>query len=302
MHHLPPPAITGYVDYHGHRIPYIRRDPPGSEGVTPIILVHGLTGSVRFWEAGFPEPLRSNFPWHSIGLPLHAPATLPTDPDQLDLSEQDYAELLLAVIDHLAPGRPVHLLGYSLGGFAVLNLAARHPERVKSVVSISGFTTGRVQGLRDFMGFLAQDGPGRKTLFHLGWRFLHLHPLCYRCALYLDAADWSALTKYGYLGETIRNMWPDIRRHRVAAFRRLFRALLTMDIGPEISRITAPTLIIVGADDPTIPISHHREYAAAIPGARFTALAGAGHIPFAERPEEFNRILWEWYESETSDV
>jgi pimeloyl-ACP methyl ester carboxylesterase len=42
-------------------------------------------------------------------------------------------------------------------------------------------------------------------------------------------------------------------------------------------RITAPTLVVHGADDPFFPLPHGEALAAAIPGATLLVLPGAGH-------------------------
>jgi 3-oxoadipate enol-lactonase len=47
-----------------------------------------------------------------------------------------------------------------------------------------------------------------------------------------------------------------------------------------------PTLVIVGEEDAMTPPEGARRMAAAIPGARLVAIAGAGHLPPVERPSE----------------
>jgi pimeloyl-ACP methyl ester carboxylesterase len=52
-----------------------------------------------------------------------------------------------------------------------------------------------------------------------------------------------------------------------------------------------PLLIVHGEEDQGIPVQVARELAASAPHARLEVLAGCGHLPNMERPEEFNRIL-----------
>jgi pimeloyl-ACP methyl ester carboxylesterase len=47
-----------------------------------------------------------------------------------------------------------------------------------------------------------------------------------------------------------------------------------------------PTLVIVGEEDAMTPPEGARRMAAALPGARLVAIAGAGHLPPVERPSE----------------
>jgi len=52
-------------------------------------------------------------------------------------------------------------------------------------------------------------------------------------------------------------------------------------------RIRIPTLFLWGTDDRILSESYGRAYSAAIPGARFEMIPGAGHFPHLEQPEEF---------------
>jgi pimeloyl-ACP methyl ester carboxylesterase len=54
-----------------------------------------------------------------------------------------------------------------------------------------------------------------------------------------------------------------------------------------------PTLVIVGDRDRLTPPKLAREIAAAIPGARYLELRGAGHCPMLEQPEAVNAALIE---------
>ena len=100
---------------------------------------------------------------------------------------------------------------------------------------------------------------------------------------------------------------PETRRERAGARARLPRddglgraregyagcceALARWDPGDELSRITAPTLVIAGSEDPATPPARPRRSAAAIPGARLRVLQGAGHLANIEQPDAFSRLL-----------
>ena len=61
-----------------------------------------------------------------------------------------------------------------------------------------------------------------------------------------------------------------------------------------LERITAPTLVVWGRDDPWHPLSMAREFERRISGARMVILPQCGHLPHEERPEEFNRLVLEF--------
>ena len=58
-----------------------------------------------------------------------------------------------------------------------------------------------------------------------------------------------------------------------------------MDLRDAITSITAPTLVIAGADDPATPPEHGRLIADLIPGARFEVISPAAHLATIERPD-----------------
>ena len=55
-----------------------------------------------------------------------------------------------------------------------------------------------------------------------------------------------------------------------------------------------PVLVVTGEADRIIPADASREMAEEIPGARFRRIAGAGHLPPVERPEETTEVIREF--------
>jgi pimeloyl-ACP methyl ester carboxylesterase len=82
--------------------------------------------------------------------------------------------------------------------------------------------------------------------------------------------------------ETLRNRCP-------AGFLRQMAAIIADgDRTDRLRRITAPTLVIHGSDDPLVPVAGGRATAQAIPGARLLEIDGMGHtLP----PELVNPIV-----------
>jgi 3-oxoadipate enol-lactonase len=71
-------------------------------------------------------------------------------------------------------------------------------------------------------------------------------------------------------------------------------ALARFDVRDDLSRITAPTLCVAGADDPTSPPEHLARIADAVAGARCNVIEHARHLASAERPDELNLLLTEF--------
>jgi 3-oxoadipate enol-lactonase len=67
-------------------------------------------------------------------------------------------------------------------------------------------------------------------------------------------------------------------------------AIRALDITANIGTISAPTLVIAGADDPGTPPAMSEVIAHAIPGARFEVIPFASHLSCLEQPETFTRL------------
>jgi len=61
--------------------------------------------------------------------------------------------------------------------------------------------------------------------------------------------------------------------------------------------IDVPTLVLVGEEDATTPVSEAEFLQRTIPDARLVVLPGAGHLPNLEAPEAFNRALVHFLEA-----
>jgi 3-oxoadipate enol-lactonase len=68
-------------------------------------------------------------------------------------------------------------------------------------------------------------------------------------------------------------------------------AIRDMDLRDRLASITAPTLVISGADDPAIPPEHGEIIRDAIPGASFEVVPNAAHLANVEQPGKITRAL-----------
>jgi 3-oxoadipate enol-lactonase len=69
-------------------------------------------------------------------------------------------------------------------------------------------------------------------------------------------------------------------------------AIAAMDQRDGLAQIVAPTLVVVGRDDPATPVEHAEEIAAGIPDARLEVVAGA-HVPSWESADAVNALIAE---------
>jgi 3-oxoadipate enol-lactonase len=66
-----------------------------------------------------------------------------------------------------------------------------------------------------------------------------------------------------------------------------------MDLRAGLSGITAPTLVVAGRQDPSIPPEHGEAIAAAVPGARFEVLDPGAHLASVERADAVTALIAE---------
>ena len=168
-----------------------------------------------------------------------------------------------------------HLCGWSLGAQMALAIAARAPEKVGKLVLIAG-TVSFVQRagwphamppemLAEFAANVATDIEAILPRFVGGFNRGDARAKEVTRIL-LDLADPlpPAATLATGLG------W-----------------LRDVDLRPLAPLVTAPTLLVHGANDPLMPLAAAEALAALIPGARLATFADCAHAPFISRPEEF---------------
>jgi pimeloyl-ACP methyl ester carboxylesterase len=129
-----------------------------------ILLLHGALGTARQM-----APLAAQFGDHHVLMPTFSGHGEHTG-NALDFER--FVQDIGAAIAH-ANG-PVHILGYSMGGYAALLFAVRHPERIASVCTVATKCIWTPEGLDpsvleqkvpQFARMLAADhGPGWKEL------------------------------------------------------------------------------------------------------------------------------------------
>jgi pimeloyl-ACP methyl ester carboxylesterase len=193
---------------------------------------------------------------------------------------EDMAADGIGLLDHLGIDA-AHVVGASMGGMIAQTMAARHPDRVLSLVSWMSNTGSRWHG---------QPSP-------LIWPVLVKKPPRGR-EQYIDHAV-RVFAKIGSPGferdiddlRRIAGMSYDRGLNPAAGARQLAAIIHSGDRTPLLRTITAPTLVIHGDKDKMVPLSGGRATARAIPGARLLVVEGMGHdMPRAAWPQILDAI------------
>ena len=203
---------------------------------------------------------------------------------------------LRAVLDATCPDGPVVLIGHSMGGMAILSLAARHPEefggRVQGVVLTS---TAAGELLKELLGGLAVRGA---ALVRRGVASLHGRPGRVDRIRGLASGRGAGVA---FLIASATNFGPAAPPSLVAHVTRisaatpaevwtdLFPNVLDLDLWHALEHIRVPSLVLVGDVDRITPPAHARAIAGALPDARLVVFEGAGHCVMLEHAERFNQ-------------
>jgi pimeloyl-ACP methyl ester carboxylesterase len=131
------PAVAGGIDVdlpgHGVRLRATRW--PG-QGV-PIMLLHGLSSTRRFWNLVAPGLVAAGSPVLALDQRGHGESPVDDTGEAADFSLATLARDAITALDALGLSRAV-VVGHSWGASVALTLAAQHPERVLAVVAIDG--------------------------------------------------------------------------------------------------------------------------------------------------------------------
>ncbi|HEX3051057.1 MAG TPA: alpha/beta hydrolase [Aggregatilineaceae bacterium] len=261
---------------------------------TPLIFIHGIASSVYFWSVGQTDLIQERFPWYSLSLPGHYPATFPPGFQRDQLTPELMVKLLVSAIQELVGDQQVIVMGHSTGGFAALNIAARAPQLVKGVASISGFAQGQWIGILGLMQRLARSGALGRQLFKTGFQMTMLTKAFYRYTLRNYAADAKALYAFPGLNHILDQIYPAARQVDLNALLHYFYRMPDIDTSDVLPCIQVPALVLAGDHDPIVPPAQARLIAEKVPGAKLVMLNGAGHLPMAERSAAYHEAITDW--------
>ncbi len=232
----------------------------------PLLMIAGLGGDAR----GYAPVLPALAERYKVVLFDNRGAGQTEKPEE-PYSVPMFAADTVGLLDALDIDR-AHIIGGSMGGIIAQEVAINYPDRVKSLVLIS--TTARVDNLMRAITEswrIAAENLDRKLLakFMLPWGF---SPEFYENhAAELEMAE----------AMLVENPQP------LYAFLNQLNATMNYDATDRLSRISAPTLVMVAREDILTPLRFAHVLCGAIPRAKLVVLPRGGHGAFiAEAPAE----------------
>jgi pimeloyl-ACP methyl ester carboxylesterase len=254
------------LEWRGTRLRYgIGGDGP------PLVLVHGLGGTIENWRALAP-PLAAGHRVLIPDLPGHGHSAPLSEARNVDA----LAEAILAVAD-AEEIRDAVWIGHSLGGVVALRATALRPDAVRGIVLAAAAGIGSAtRAARVTLAVLGVARPGRLIAPHRqAWARSRLGR---RAAFgWWGAADPDALTP-----ELAEAFLVGPAHHTDT--QQAGRALLVSDPRTELDRVTCPCLCLWGASDNWVRLEDGIEYARRL-RAPLRTIAGCGHLLIGERPD-----------------
>lgn len=183
---------------------------------------------------------------------------------------RDMADDAVAVLDALG-WSSAHVMGPSLGGMIGQVMAVHHPERVRSLTSISAapgaslrISRPRLRTILKVLAVSARGGRGKEAEIE---RAVRMFPLMTTPEYPIDEQRLREITALAY----------DIADDSKGGMRQQAAMRASGDRRAELAGVRAPTLVAHGDKDPMQSPHAARATVEAIPGARLRMLANVGH-------------------------
>ena len=233
-----------------------------------LVLSNSLGTTQELWDRQLHE-LAERFYVLTYDHPGHGASDLPERPCTVEA----LAHGLLELLDELDVGR-VSFCGVSLGGMVGMALALEAPERVERLVlSCTSAHLGPPEAWAQRARTVRTDGMEAIADTVVGRWF---------------TPEFSRTEP-----ETVARFRATLASTPPEGYARCCEAVGAWDAREQISAISAPALVVAGAEDPATPIEHAELVASRIPGARLHVLEGAAHLANVEQAEEFTQAVLE---------
>ena len=258
----------------GVKLPYVEQ---GEALGVPLVLLHGFAGSWRSFQRLLPH-LPDAF--HTLALTQrgHGDATHP----ETGYGPQDYAADLAAFLDALHIQAAV-IVGHSMGSAVAQRFAIDCPERTLGLVLASPRAN-------------MKERPGLQELYRTTISKLS------------DPVDADFVNSFveGLFERPVPDDFhettvEDAMKVPAHVWKRSFKTAMEQNPLHGLDTIEAPTLLVWGAEDDTVPQVDREAISGAIVNAQRTAFPGVGHVPHVEAPERFAEDLASFIKEQVKD-
>ncbi len=246
---------------------------------TPLVFVHEFSGDVRSWDLqiGFFSRYYHCTVYCARGYP---PSDVPPALGAYDQTRaaEDVADVVRAVSDG-----PAHVVGLSMGGFAALHFALRHPQLARSLV-IAGVGYGAEPEQRaEYSNSMHREADHAEAIGMKAYARKLADSSYAQCLRAKDELGWLRFVEQ--LGE-----------HSVTGMAMTLRGVLAKrpslwHLTDALRRLDLPILLVIGDED-TPCLEPNIFLKATLPDAALCVMPRAGHLLNLEEPALFNEIVF----------
>jgi 3-oxoadipate enol-lactonase len=234
----------------------------GGGGAAPIVFLHGVGSDKSVW-----HPQLDHFGRERRAIAFDYPGYGGSDPAPKGTTRDDYADAIISAMHELGVDR-AHVCGLSLGGVVAIAMHHADRKRCASLILADSFA----------------EHPDGRAIYERGVAASNDLRAMAEARVDVLLAQPADPAVRGEVVETMARIDP-------AAYVIGAEAVWLADQRDRAADIGVPTLVLCGTEDRVTPPALSRELAELIPGARYEAIQGAGHISNLEKPDEFNSAL-----------
>jgi pimeloyl-ACP methyl ester carboxylesterase len=246
----------------------------------PMLFVHGLAGCWQNWLETLPH-FAATHRVVAVDLPGFGASEMP----RKAISIARYASFLEQLCDALAIDAAT-VVGNSMGGFVVAELAIASPQRVEQLVLVSaaGITAESLWREPVLAG-------GRVLAMTAAWAASRHETFARRPGLRRLALSFVARHPDRLSAPIAHEL---MQGSGTSGFLPALDATIGYPLRERLPQIAAPTLIVWGEKDRVIPVRDAARFEQLIPDARKVILPDTGHVSMVERPASFNALVEEF--------
>jgi len=227
----------------------------------PLLLIHGLLSDLTSWRYQL-EPFASRYRVIAVDLKGFGKSTKP----QTEYRVHSHADDLSTFLQKLKIPQ-THVCGLSMGGMVAEVLTLKYPHLVKGLVLADSAAMIADYAVSDRLTLLGDHD--------MEW-----------------IAQWGTKKILRLASEEAKNHVRDmIRRVDKTDYRLAILSTAGFNIANELKKISAPTLVIQGEKDSTVPRWHAEQLKNWIPGAKYVVMKGSSHMTPVDNPDEFNQLV-----------
>ena len=240
----------------------------GPVGAPVLVLSNGIMMSTASW--GLQSSVLSR---HLRVLLYDCRGMWQSEHPEGDYSMEQHADDLAGLLDALGI-ESAHIGGISYGSEVSMVFAIRYPEKIRSLIVMDGVSEIHpLLKAQTYPWLMAAERHDAEWLLNTSYHMNFAEDWIRANQAFID----TSVERYALLD--------------MGAFVRLMKAFYALDITQNLSKITAPTLVIAGEKD----LIKGREYAeiisSQIPGSELVIVPGAGHAVCLEKPAVINSLL-----------